>query len=138
MRSISAHLRFLTDREAAASADVEEFHQKVERGVGRNHRGCSSAAVAEVAWDHQFDHAPFAHQLHALGPARDHLVEAEVDRLAPLVGTIEDLPAVEPAVVVNLDVVGRPGIGTGALAKDSVLQAGGGAGERRGGVPADA
>jgi hypothetical protein len=49
--------------------------------------------------------------------------ETKLDRLAPLVGAVEHLPAVEPAVVVDLHRVGGLGIGTGALAEHAVLQA---------------
>ena len=50
------------------------------------------------------DHAPFAHELHSLRPTGNHLVEREVDRLAALVGAIEDLAVVEPAAKGAVDV----------------------------------
>ena len=38
-------------------------------------------AVAQRGGDFQFDHAAFAHQLHAFGPTFDHSIQRERDRL---------------------------------------------------------
>ena len=61
-------------------------------------RAGSAGAVAEVTRDLELDHALFADELHPLGPAGDHAAQWKLDRLAPLVGAVKYLAAVEPTV----------------------------------------
>ena len=57
----------------------------------------------------------FAHELQALGPAFDHLIEAEFDGLSPLVGAVEHLAVGEGSLVVAVYLIGGLGLLAGAF-----------------------
>src|SRR6478735_6058516 len=83
--------------------DVFQFDEEVQRRVRRDGGSGTLGSVAELGGDFEFDHAALADLLHAFSPAGDHPVEGEGDRLAAVVGAVEDFFAVEPAVVVDFD-----------------------------------
>ena len=72
---------------------LEHFQQlyvKDEGGVGRDRVASSVFAVGEVIGEIETVLGTLFHQLHALGPAGNDLVETEVCGLVTLVGTVED------------------------------------------------
>src|SRR5688572_6923810 len=58
-------------------------------------------AVGDLAWDPEARLFSGHHQLHALGPARDHLIQPEARRLAARHRAVEHLAVLGPARVVH-------------------------------------
>lgn len=98
-------------------------------GVGRYVGAGAALAVGERVGDVEFESGTFAHQLHALGPAGDDLVEREFGGGAAAEGGVEDRAVEEGAFVVAADGVGGFGLAAGAFFDHLVLQAAGGDGD---------
>src|SRR5690606_26302957 len=81
------------------SAQLEQFDIEHEGGVRGDAAGRSGAAVGELGGDPEAVLRADRHQLQALGPARDHLAQAEGGRVVALVGAVEH-GAVEQAALV--------------------------------------
>src|SRR5713226_685845 len=88
------------------AVDAEQLDLEDQRGAARDGRRVSMVAIGDVRGADQLRLLADVQLLHALGPALDHAVERELRRLAPLVGGIEDGAVDQPALVVDLDLVG--------------------------------
>jgi signal transduction histidine kinase len=87
----SGYMRGLRDDHRLEPSDIfigkpyrlHELAQKVREALGqrRDRTGCAPCAVADVFRNDQFRFFAFAHELQAFGPARNHLVETEGDRI---------------------------------------------------------
>src|SRR5882724_236750 len=93
-------------------ADAEELDVEDEGGAAGDGRRVAVVAVRDVRRADQARFLPDLHLLDAFGPALDHLVQAELGRLPPLVGGVEDVAVGEAAFVVDLHLVGRGGART--------------------------
>src|SRR5919198_264010 len=72
------------------SRDPQQLHVEDEGGAARDRRGMAVIAVGHVGRTDEARLLAHLHLLHAFGPALDHLVEAELGRLAALVRRVED------------------------------------------------
>ena len=71
---------------ACLSFDVKEFDLKDERRIRRNDIASTALTVGELGWNRQNRLAADHQMLQAFRPARDDLIESEVNRLATLDG----------------------------------------------------
>src|SRR5436190_7072354 len=110
--------------------DLEQFHQKVQRRVRRHIGPGAPLAISQVRRNRQLDHSALADQLHPFRPAGDHAVQRKRNRLAAAVRAVKDLAVVQPAVIVDVDLVRGLWLSAGAVAKNPVLQARARFGER--------
>lgn len=102
--------RRLPSNPESALGDAQQFHFELQRGVRRNHAAAGTAlAVGDRRRAGELGLAANLHLLHAFGPALDHAVERELDRLAALVGAVELLAVGKGAAVVHFHGVGRRG-----------------------------
>src|SRR5262249_17220193 len=88
-------------------SDLEQLDLEDQRRPGLDLGRGAPVAVGELGRAHQPALAAALHELAALGPALDHLVEREGGWLAALDGAVEHGAVGERAVVVDLDRVGR-------------------------------
>ena len=84
-------------------------------------------AIGQLGRQEELELGTDRHQLHAFGPARDHLVEREGSRLAAIDGAVELGAIGQGTGVVHLDDVGSLGLGAVTHLLDLILQAGFGA-----------
>src|SRR5690606_8651859 len=83
------------------SVQLQEFDVEDQGGVRGNATRGAIAAVGEFGRDPEAVLGTHRHQLQALGPACDHLAEAEGRRIVALVGTVEDAAVEQLALVVH-------------------------------------
>src|SRR5690606_29806059 len=88
-------------------SEADQLDIEHERSPGRA-RTPGRIAVRELARDPEPRLFALDHELNALGPARDDLVQAEGRRLAARERAIEELTVRGPAGVVHGHLVGRP------------------------------
>mmetsp|Transcript_127233 Transcript_127233/g.407190 ORF Transcript_127233/g.407190 Transcript_127233/m.407190 type:complete len:242 (+) Transcript_127233:174-899(+) len=121
-----------------AALDLQDLHPEDEDIATHDLRRGAAVAVAEVARDVHLPLVALHHQLHGLGPARDHLVRSEGRGVAPLVRRVK----LGPIGLILVNGVGRQArrragvvalawrilggvILAGALGQDLVLKTGG-------------
>ena len=101
--------------------DVEQLDVKDERGSRGNARA-ALVAVGELGRDVELDLPALGDLLQALGPAGDHLVQRELNRLALALGAVEHGPVEELARVVHLHNIRRLRRVAGARRLDLVAE----------------
>ena len=102
---------------------IDQFHFEHEEAVTRNLRATAVRTVSEVARDPCSHLATDLHELEHFGPARNHGVNREFERLATVDRAVE-LGAVEERTrVVHLDDIGIARGGTGTFGNHLVLEA---------------
>src|SRR5262249_55822116 len=87
--------------------DLEQLHVEDQRGARLDLGRRSAVAVGDRRGTHQPGLAAHLHELDALRPAWNHLVQLEGGRLVALDRAVEDGAIGELARVMNLDLVGR-------------------------------
>src|SRR5687767_1005959 len=110
-------------RDPASGLDLDELHVEHQHPLRRT----GPPAVRQLLRDPQPPRFPFDHQLHALGPAGDHLIQPERNRLVASDRTVEHLAVGGPAAVVHLHArAGTRVAGAGSRRHHSGGQAAGG------------
>src|SRR5690606_658879 len=124
---LGSRIRVLRLGSASRSArrDGEQFDVEHQRGIGtdRAARG-SLLAVTELRGDPEAVLRADRHQAQALGPPGNDLAEAEFDRLAAIVGTVEHASVEQRAFVHHPHGVAGQRPRAVALAQHHVLQPG--------------
>ena len=102
---------------------INQFHFENEEAVTRNLRATAVRTVSEVARDPSGHLATNLHELEHFGPARNHSVNREFERLATVNGAVELGAVEERTSVVDLDDVGITRSSTGTFGNHLVLEA---------------
>src|SRR5690606_11712337 len=91
-----------------SSKDVEQLDVENQGGIWPDRAaGGAACAIGKLAGDPEPVLGADRHQRHAFGPAGDDLSQAELGRLAAIIGTVEHRAIKQGAVVVHADAIGR-------------------------------
>ena len=108
------------------SADLQKFYFKNQRLIWSNGTAGTVGSVGEVRRDEELDFSAFFDELNTLGPAGDHAIQREFNRLVPFVGAVKFLPVEQRAAIIDQDGVGGLRGFSGSRFEDLVLKSAGG------------
>ena len=104
------------------SEHLYQFHVKDQGAVGWNAGSGTAFAISQQIWYVEAVLGTLLHQLHALGPSRDDLVQPEVSRFSAPVAAVEDRTVQQTALIVAAHSVRSLGAAAATLRQHLVLQ----------------